>query len=101
MVFSTPRTMRVALFRSLLYDYIIASGDSFEGVEGFMRVSEYVQVDFPPLDSAAEAERQQAEFDRLEAAIHLDSAKRLADIRRLRSNLQAANASHEAREVSK
>jgi|GEM_PF-5965127 len=42
--------MKLALFKNIEYDFEIVSTDVSEGHQEYVRVSEYVDVDFPRLD---------------------------------------------------
>jgi hypothetical protein len=64
--------MKVAQFKHLKYDDVIVVGTSFEGAKDYIRISEWVDVEFTPIDT------RKQELDKLQKAL-LESQQKCSE----------------------
>lgn len=83
--------MKLALFKNTQYSF----GDSaaceavMENCDGYARVSEYVEVDFPPLSDEAAIQQQLGALDRTERELREKFQQHLDGIKSRRAELLA------------
>lgn len=82
--------MRVAMFKRLVEpSYDTVAGDALEGCADFVRTTEYVEVEFPPLESARVVEKQLEALDKAEQEVRNKFESALRQIERQRQELRA------------
>lgn len=81
--------MKLALWRNLKCGYDTSHGDGLEGSEDFVRLSEYVEVDFPMLPAADVTEKQVSALDREIREVTTEFAEKLQRLKNMRANLLA------------
>lgn len=83
--------MKVALFKSTEYSWAtpIPSEETLENCETYVRVSEYAEVDFPPLSNDIVIQQQLDALDRTEQQLRLKFQERLDTINNQRAELQS------------
>lgn len=82
--------MKVAMFKRLgEWSYDTVAGDELEGCGDFVRITEYVDVEFPPLESARVVEKQLEALDKAEQEVRSKFEGALCQIERQRQELRA------------
>lgn len=85
--------MEVAMFKHIsAHDYLqweTCGTKSMEGQPGYVRVSEYVEVAFPPLGTDTVVQAQLAALDTAERELHNKFNDAMGGITRRRSELRA------------
>lgn len=82
--------MKVAIFKRLgEYGYDTVSDDGLENCKEYVRTSEYVDVDFPPLESKEVVEKQLSALDAAEAELRSKFQDALNAIESHRQELRA------------
>lgn len=82
--------MKVALFKSMEYGIEMVSTQATEKYSnGYVRISEYVDVDFPPLQDEAVVRQQIEKLDEIADKITDDYRNKIAEIQDRKSKLLA------------
>lgn len=83
--------MKLALFKNTTYSSSTpqACGEWMEGQRDYARVSEYVDVEFPPLADEAVIKQQLDALDRTEQELREQFQRHLDGIKNRRAELQA------------
>lgn len=83
--------MKVALYKDITYKHAVAfpSGESFESMEGYARVSEFVDIEFPALTTDAVVKQQLDALDRAEGELRRQFQMKLDGIENRRAELKA------------
>lgn len=81
--------MKVAQFQSLDCGYKTVAGKELDGSDHYVRISEYVDVEFPQLSGDEHIQGAVATLDRRKAKVTEEFGRKLADIERQKSELLA------------
>lgn len=83
--------MKLALFKNIEFQHSSPApcGEIFERVANYVRISEYVEIEFPPLASEEMIGQQLAALDQAESAVRLKFESALNAIKERRSELLA------------
>lgn len=83
--------MKVALFKDITWQHSTPTpcSESMETLDMYARVSEYVEVDFPPLSTDAAVKQQLDALDRTEKELRNQFQQKLGGIENRRAELQA------------
>ena len=84
-----PKPMRLARFKNLDGGYSSICESMFETISGYIRVSEYVEVTFPPLNDAAVVTKHIEALDRAAEAITARYEEKMGEIKRQKAELAA------------
>ncbi len=87
--------MKLAQFEEQERGWLSVSGAHLDEVEGYIRISEWVDVDFPPLPTGDVVPRQLAAIDAEIAEVIDESEKRLSKLNRRKADLMALPAPEE------
>lgn len=83
--------MKLAIFKRVdpALSYETVKGESYEEDSGFVRISEYVEVEFPPLSSGEVVQKQLEILDKAEGELRSKFQQALAGIQQSRQELLA------------
>jgi hypothetical protein len=80
----------LALFKNIgEAPFICVSESMFESIPGYVRLTEYVEVEFPPLQDHAVIQKHLEALDRAEEAITKRYFNTLADLKQQKEELRA------------
>lgn len=88
------KTIKVAVFRNIepggcLDGFETIDTENFEKATGYVRISEYVEIEFPKLKDDLVIDKYIDALDRSERQVRLDFQKKLDEIAAQRANLLA------------
>jgi hypothetical protein len=82
--------MRIAAFRYIGMDVVTTGTEHLESYsDSYVRISEYVDVDFPPISAEDEVQRQTAALSKLREKVELDYTTKIAEIEKQQAQLAA------------
>ena len=81
--------MRIAKFKSIEYGFITIASSIYEEEETYIRISEYVDVDFPMIDTAEQVKSELAVLDMQEKKIMAAAASKIEEIHKRKKDLLA------------
>ncbi len=81
--------MKVAKFKSLEYGYESVSDEGLDHLPNYVRLSEYVDVEFPPLGRDEVIQKQVSALDAVRERIVEEFTGKLAEIDRRKQELLA------------
>ena len=91
--------MKVALFKSVGSDYESVNGEGLESVGGYVRTSEYIEVNFVPLEHSSVAAKEVAELETKKDQVQAEAGIRVAEIDRRIGELLALPQSDSESEI--
>jgi len=80
---------RLALYKSTEHGFECTANESFEEVSGYVRLSEYVDIDFPDLPSSDIVAKQVAALNEEIQRVQADTERKLNGLRQQRDELLA------------
>jgi len=79
--------VKIAIFK---HQYGTTVAESiFDDIEGYVRISEYVDIDFPMLPPSETVEAELAALDKAESKLRMQFQEKLDEIKTSRANLRA------------
>lgn len=81
--------MKIAIYKDVQYNFESICKDSMEGAKGYVRISEFVDVEFPPLSDAETIQKQLHALDSVRAEVSRKFADALKEIDDAKAKLQA------------
>lgn len=81
--------MKIAVYKDVQYNFESICKDSFEGVKGYVRVSDFVEVEFPKLSDDETIQKQLHALDEVRAEVSRKFAEALKEIDDAKAQLQA------------
>ena len=74
--------MKVAIFKHLEHDFTLVSDDLLDGCKSYVRLSEYVDIDFPMITNEAVVTRQVEALEEAKKNIQAQTERKLTEIDR-------------------
>ena len=74
--------MKVAIFKNLEHNFTCVNDDGLEGCESYVRLSEYVDVDFPLLSNEDVVAKQVDALEEAKKNIQAQTERKLTEIDR-------------------
>jgi len=81
--------VRVAQFKSLKYDYITVSAEGLDGADEYIRVSEYIDVDFVERDPRETIEQEVDTIDKQIQTVQAAAQVKLNELEQRKNDLLA------------
>lgn len=81
--------MRVAMFKSIRFGYEVASSCEYASDTDYVRISEWVDVEFPPISNREVINNQITALDKMAKAVREKAADQLAIIEQKQAELLA------------
>lgn len=81
--------MKVARYKSVEHGYENVNDGSLEGCASYVRISEFVDVEFPPLDNDEQIQKEVAALDHVRQKTVEEFSRKLAEIDQRKRNLLA------------
>lgn len=88
--------MKVALYKDVQYGFETVSGPSLDNSQEYVRVSEFVNVEFPKLSDEETVRKQLAALDEMRGEVSRKFAAALKEIDQRKASLQALTYEGEA-----
>lgn len=74
--------MKVAIFKHLEHDFTLVSDGLLDGCKSYVRLSEYVDIDFPMITNEAVVTRQVEALEEAKKNIQAQTERKLTEIDR-------------------
>ncbi|MEE9193109.1 MAG: hypothetical protein V3U21_01105 [Thermodesulfobacteriota bacterium] len=81
--------MKVAIFKSIEYGHESANDDGLEDVEGYLRITEYIDVEFVPIDRSEIVTKEISILKEVKKKIQAETELKLVEVDRKIGDLLA------------
>lgn len=81
--------MKIAQFKNIEHGFNSIQGEEFEEIRGYVRLSEYLDVEFSPISDDSQIQKHVAALDKVRQGVVYEFTRKLADIDRQKSELLA------------
>lgn len=81
--------MKIAQFKSLEHGYMSIQQEEFERINGYMRVSDYIEVEFPPRSDEEQIMEEVRKIDQVISDIQQNALAKIEEWKERRAELLA------------